>query len=746
MSKINPAAMLGALFMLASQVGAQNSAPTPGGTPPGPAIHATVNEVALDLVVRDKKGRLVKNLTPGDVEIYEDGVRQQIRSFRLVNGADAPVSQSRPEQPSSAPDTPVPLSMELPDVNLVCIVFQGLDSSTRKWAVAAAQEYIKTQLHPNTWIGVFNLDSRLTPLYPFSTSRDELLRAADRAFFGTGVDIARTADAVLNSTPNLQLIVGWAAPGGTGGGSLDKSTTGSVSMTAITGADVDNSPSANAQRGDLVIERQQFIGVEGAKQMDQIKAMIRQFGNFPGHKTVLLFSSGLTTTGDPDQFQAMVNKAVSADVSVYAFDSNGLNETSTAQASSMAMQHVTTLSQQQGQIIPGINGTAPNVGPATGGAGYEMELARQGDYQKDAVRTSDTQAGLRALAEDTGGFLVANSNDLRKPFQQIAGDVETHYEADYHSSLDKYDGHFRKIEVKMARADWKVESREGYFAIPEKAGSAALRPFETAGLMTLNTEPRPHSFDFRSAAFQFRPGANSQSSIVFEFPGTALTATPQPAQKKHRLHASLFAVVKDADGQIVDTFGKDFQYAVPDDQLAGIQATPIDYRHAFNLPAGHYTVESVLLDREAPAQRAGTSTVEFDSPAAKGVGLSTLMLVARADPLTAEPEADDPLVFQDKELVPLLSGSLKASAQPMLYFVVYPDKSIPETPRIRVEFLVDGKELEQKQSELPPPDSSGAIPVLVNAATKAGNCEIRITVLQGFQQTTRSVSYTVPAQ
>jgi hypothetical protein len=324
--------------------------------------------------------------------------------------------------------------------------------------------------------------------------------------------------------------------------------------------------------------------------------------------------------------------------------------------------------------------------------------------------------------------------------------VETHYEADYHSSLDKYDGHFRKIEVKVARADWKVESREGYFAIPEKAGSAALRPFETAGLMTLNTEPRPHSFDFRSAAFQFRPGANSQSSIVFEFPGTALTATPQPAQKKHRLHASLFAVVKDADGQIVDTFGKDFQYAVPDDQLAGIQATPIDYRHAFNLPAGHYTVESVLLDREAPAQRAGTSTVEFDSPAAKGVGLSTLMLVARADPLTAEPEADDPLVFQDKELVPLLSGSLKASAQPMLYFVVYPDKSIPETPRIRVEFLVDGKELEQKQSELPPPDSSGAIPVLVNAATKAGNCEIRITVLQGFQQTTRSVSYTVPAQ
>jgi hypothetical protein len=184
---------------------------------------------------------------------------------------------------------------------------------------------------------------------------------------------------------------------------------------------------------------------------------------------------------------------------------------------------------------------------------------------------------------------------------------------------------------------------------------------------------------------------------------------PQPAQKKHRLHASVFAVVKDADGQIVDRFGQDFLYEVPDDQLAGIQATPIDYRHQFNLPAGRYTVESVLLDREAQA-RASTSTVEFDSPPAKGVGLSSLMLVARADPLTAEPEADDPLVFKDKELVPLLGGSLKASSQ------------------------------------LPAPDSSGAIPVLVNAATKAGNCEIKITALQGFQQTTRSVTYTVPAQ
>jgi hypothetical protein len=187
---------------------------------------------------------------------------------------------------------------------------------------------------------------------------------------------------------------------------------------------------------------------------------------------------------------------------------------------------VTTLSLQQGQ-------------PAVDGPGNMAERSRQSDYQYNAVRLSDSQSALRALAEGTGGFLVANSNDLRKPFQQIGGDVETHYEALYRPSSSKYDGQFRKIEVKLAHADWRAENRQGYFAIPEMGWSGTLRPFEIAGLMTLNAQPRPHAFKFRSAGFQFRPGVNSQSEIVFELPGAALTATPQPAQKKHRPRLSV---------------------------------------------------------------------------------------------------------------------------------------------------------------------------------------------------------------
>ena len=723
--------------VLAAGLLAQNTPPAESG----PTIHATVNEVALDLVVRDKKGRLVKNLKPGDVEIYEDGVRQEIRSLRLVSGGEAPAAKTDRQPGEEQPETAAParpLAMPLHGLELICVVFHQLDPNTRRWAVAAVQEFIKTTLSPGTFVGVFNLDSRLTPLHAFTNNRDELLRAAASAFNGSSVDITRAAEAVLNSTPNVQWIVGYTSPGGKGGGMLDLSTTGSVSTTAITGADVDSGPGANAQRGDLVLQREQFMGIEGARQMDQIELLIRQLGTFPGHKTVLLLSPGFTTNGEPEEFEAMLRKANLADLSFYAFDANGLNQTSTAQASSMAVQHVAALSQQQRLETP----------TGLGQAGVLAEQNRQDDYLHGAVRTSDSEASLRALAEGTGGFLVANTNDLRKPFQQIAADADTHYEADYHPSSNKYDGHFRKIEVKLARADLvasaKVESRNGYFAIPDFGSAAPLRPFEMAGLITLNARPLPHAFDFRTAAFQFRPGsASSQAAVVFELPGPSLTATPQPARRSHRLHAALFAVVKDASGAIVDKFAQDFPYEVPDGQLAGIQAAPIDYTHAFNLPAGHYTVESVLFDREA--KRASASTVELDSPAQKGIGLSSLVVVARADPLTADADANDPFLFQGRDVVPLLGGSLKASTKPLVYFMVYPDKSSQETPRVRAEFFVGGEELEAKDAELPAPDSSGAIPVLLSAVARPGKCEIRVTARQGFQSAVQSVSYTMAA-
>ena len=45
-------------------------------------IRVRSNEVRLDVVVKDKKGRPIKDLKASDFEILEDGVPQKVESFR----------------------------------------------------------------------------------------------------------------------------------------------------------------------------------------------------------------------------------------------------------------------------------------------------------------------------------------------------------------------------------------------------------------------------------------------------------------------------------------------------------------------------------------------------------------------------------------------------------------------------------------------------------------------------------------
>ena len=66
-------------------------------TPQAPdvVIRSSAREVLLDLVVRDAHGKLVTNLKPGEVAVYEDGVRQDVRSFRLVAGSEVRVEDEK---------------------------------------------------------------------------------------------------------------------------------------------------------------------------------------------------------------------------------------------------------------------------------------------------------------------------------------------------------------------------------------------------------------------------------------------------------------------------------------------------------------------------------------------------------------------------------------------------------------------------------------------------------------------------
>ena len=100
----------------------------------------------VDVVVRDKRGQPVRDLTQADFEILEDGVPQTIGSFHAGPRRSAPGRRRRPagRAGSSAGSAGAPLRPPPIDAGpaVTALVFHGLSPRAGKRAVQAAQAYL----------------------------------------------------------------------------------------------------------------------------------------------------------------------------------------------------------------------------------------------------------------------------------------------------------------------------------------------------------------------------------------------------------------------------------------------------------------------------------------------------------------------------------------------------------------------------------------------------------------------------
>lgn len=706
------------------------AAPQPPAEESPAVIRTGVAEVLLEVVVRDRRGRLVRNLKPEDLEIYENGVKQDIRAFRLAGTdrrrTERTAQTAAPAAPAAAASRPMPLRA----VNLLCIVFHNLDPVNRTRALRMAETILKEEFPPNTLAAIFALDDYLTPVSPFTDQKQDLLAAVQQAFSGRSLDFFDASVSVLTANPTLHTIDVLIDVAGRSATVTDRVAGGEVSKTIVPRADVSMSASANATRGFRARERVDMAHVTGSRAFDQIDTMVSQLSQLPGRKSVILISGGLLTTGDPDAFGKLMAKANAANMTVYSFDPTELDEVADTQAAKTALAQVAEVSRSQTQLNPNIS------------LSERRQQSRQGDALEVAVRSSDLRAALRELAEGTGGFLVANTSEFNKPFRRVLEEMEARYEVAYRPADLKLDGRLRTIEVKTTRKDLVVESRTAYFALPAKPGGDALAAHEVIGLALLGKEPRPADFDFHYGLYTFgAPKGQRDVALAFELPGKDLTAAQDAARGVARAHVSIVGLVKDASGEVVERFSIDSPYEFSLVNLPAMQASRITHAQTLRLAPGHYTVEAVLLDRTGGRSSAKTLEIEVP-PAASSLAISTPMLVQRVEESAA---ADgDPLVYQGRRVVPMVAAALDAVSQPHVYFVVYPDKNRPEKPQLLVEFFVNGQKLAAQTAELPPPDAAGAVPMMVSAAMRPGLCELRFTATQGEAKAAGSVRYVVP--
>src|SRR5438128_12680876 len=136
------------------------------------------NEVVLDVVVRDKKGHSIKDLKPSDFEVYEDGVRQEIASFRLISREAATETKTGPKPTATAPAPPPATPREpFSNISLVAMAFDHLSANGRNLAQKAAMNFINESLQPDDQVSVCVIDQSLRIVQQF-TNDSQLLRQA----------------------------------------------------------------------------------------------------------------------------------------------------------------------------------------------------------------------------------------------------------------------------------------------------------------------------------------------------------------------------------------------------------------------------------------------------------------------------------------------------------------------------------------------------------------------------------------
>ena len=357
-------------------------------------IRATTNEVVVDVVVRDKKGKLVRGLTTKDFTLLEDGQPQRVTLVREIAGsltADAPAAAAATS--GTLPDATRP-------VRLITLVFDRLGIDSRRLARQAGNDLIKEALAPNVYIAVFTSDLYLRAVQPYTNDREKIRLAIEKAAGGS----AMTNYADANGAMRLAL----------------DSTNGSEGAAAAAsggskGSGVDGGAMAQESMNRMVTDMLEFAETSSQEQQGRssifgLWGIVKEQARLPGRKTVLYFSEGLQVPNSlVGQFRNMISSANRANVSVYAIDARGLSVDGDSGAAQELLATNLKVSQRQ------YRSTEES-------AAVTRQEATQFDRALDSLH-ANPQLNLSELAESTGGFLIANMNDFRQPLRRLNEDI-----------------------------------------------------------------------------------------------------------------------------------------------------------------------------------------------------------------------------------------------------------------------------------------------------------------------------------
>ncbi len=662
-------------------------------------IQLGTQEVLLDLVATDNKGRPVNDLKADEIKVFEDGSRQEVTSFGLVqaDGSDA-VAGSKP-----------PPSIEISPFrgfNFIIVVVDrtSLRQQDLKATNDAGQKFVAERLGPNDVMAVFVAANRLVMLQNFTNNKSKLSKALNAA-----TDTSGSAQP-LDRGDRLATQVDIASPttsAGLGGLAAASGSGQEGPPQPVTSATVDNlsasNPNSLANTIDLIANVSNDIDAtyndlvlqfESVALVRELLALMKNYSRIPGRKSLLLYSEGLVVDNVvASALDSLVGTANRNNFAIYTVDAAGLR-----QETQTRLEAPTGGALNGGPTTLIGNRNDPTLVDASGSSGL-------GRAERN-VRTGGNSA-LNRLAVETGGVALRNSNDLNRGFQVVEADLRSYYALSYAPTNPALDGKFRSIKVEVSRKGVDVRTRKGYYATP---GSSVLLPFEQPVLEMLaasKPESRPSDLPVLMRAERFRAEHGWSIPIVASLPASALAvATPRKGAKDDdpvELEVDMVAIVRDSKGGIIAKTSRSFLYQSPKDRLDEFKKLELanSFSQPMVLPPGGYTISLAVYDPNSQKGTVLERRIALPTTPPGAVSMSSLVLsrdVVAVPPAERERAASDPLVFQGTtRILPNATGLFVKSRgdRLVMYFRCYglPSKEY----QVRTEFVKDGQVVSASQ-------------------------------------------------
>jgi VWFA-related protein len=700
----------------------------------GQSFTATATAILVDVIVRDRRGRPVTDLSADDFTVAEDGVAQKVETFTRVSrgsGIGVGIAWKTPGRAITVTPPAVVESSGAPATSTeeptTALVFDHLSSESLRLAQRATLDYVPLNGDSTVRVGVFSTDPGVRVVQPFTTDR-ALIRRAVASVVPSGTageeEKAERSDELTARRREME---------------------GQAQLTAAIG--VQGTGAGMAGNASVVGEREtqlQLIRTElnmlrsfanldrthkGYDTAQTLLTVMQQLASTPGRKTIVFFSEGLPVSPAlAARLDYVIEVANRANVTAYAVDAKGLQSKSLL---TNARKEMTNFAEERlNQLTTGADRT-------------DQPLTMAFERVEDTLRL-DSRTGLARLSEETGGFLIEQTNDLSSAFRRIDEDNRFHYLLTYSPRNSEPDGKFRTIEVKIRRPGLQVFARKGYRALRPGVPAIAASS-EGPALALLDRTPIPNAFPIHAAGFSFPDPARPGLTPVLVHVGTGeLRFTVDYQRSTYTGRAAVVVRIRDGHGQDVHKLSQHYMLTGEAKDLEVAKNGEILFYREVDLPPGVYTAESIVYDANVGVASARVSTLTV--PATSTFGMSSLVVLNRVEEINDPPSGPGtpPLYVGRMLLYPNLGEPLRKSAAAELpfYFTLYGSSASAEA---YAQLLRSGESVAEAPVQLPPAIGShvrhiGRFPI---GSLPAGTYELRIRVTDGGREVSRTAFFTL---